>query len=236
MKRHREQKNDLHMIFIDLEKMYDKIPRNIMWWALKRKLVPTKYVTLIKDMYTNVVTCVKACDDESDTFSIKIGLHQGSALSPYIFTLVMNKIIKDIQEDILWCMLFADDMVLIDESRIRVNQKLELWRQTLESKGFRLSRTKTEYMRYQFSGENSDDRDVSLDGRVVPMNDTFWYLRSMLQSEGEIDEDVSHKIRAGWIKWRQTSGVLCDDKVLNKLKDKFYRTAIRPAMMYGAEY
>jgi hypothetical protein len=39
MKRHREQKKNLHMIFIDLEKSYDKIPRNIMWWALERKLV-----------------------------------------------------------------------------------------------------------------------------------------------------------------------------------------------------
>jgi hypothetical protein len=87
--------------------------------------------------------------------------------------------------------------VLIDDSRIGVNQKLELWRQTLESKGFRLSRIKTEYMRCQFSGENLDDEDVSLDGRVVPMNDTFQYLRSMLQSKREIDEDVSHKIRAG---------------------------------------
>jgi Reverse transcriptase (RNA-dependent DNA polymerase) len=118
MKRHWEQNKDLYMIFIDLEKAYDKILRNIMWWALKRKLVPTKYVTLIKDMYTNVVTCVRACDDESDIFSIKIGLHQGSALSPYIFTLVMDEITKDIQGDIPWCILFAHDVVLIDESRI----------------------------------------------------------------------------------------------------------------------
>jgi hypothetical protein len=88
----------------------------------------------------------------------------------------------------------------------------------------------------RFSGENSDDGDVSLDGRVVPMNDTFRYLGSMLQSEGEIDEDVSHRIRAGWVKWRQTFGVLCDKKVPNKLNDKFYRTAIRPAMMYDAKY
>jgi hypothetical protein len=88
-------------------------------------------------------------------------------------------------------------------------------------------------MRCQFSRENSDDGDASLDGRVVPMNDTFRYLGSMLQSEGEIDGDVSHKIRARWVNWRQASGVLCD-KVPNKLKDKFYKTAIRPAMMYGA--
>jgi Reverse transcriptase (RNA-dependent DNA polymerase) len=156
MERHREQKKNLHMIFIYLEKAYDKISRNIMLWALKRKLVPTKYVTLINDMYTNVVTCVRSCDDESDTFHIKIGLYQASTLSPYFFILVMNEIIKDIQGDIPWCMLFADDVVLIDESRIGVNQKLELWRQTLESKSFRLSRTKTEYMRCQFSGKNSE--------------------------------------------------------------------------------
>jgi hypothetical protein len=77
-------------------------------------------------MYTNAVTCVRTCDSEFDTFSIKIGLHQESVLSPYIFTLVMDEITKDIQEDIPWCMLFTDDVVLIDESRIRVNQKLEL--------------------------------------------------------------------------------------------------------------
>jgi hypothetical protein len=147
----------------------------------------------------------------------------------------MDEITKDIQEDIPWCMLFADDVVLIDESRIGVNQKLKLWRQTLESKGFRLSRIKTEYMKCQFSGENLNDGDVSLDGRVVTMNDTFRYLGSMLQSEGEIDEDVSHKIRAVWIKWRQSSGILCDKKVPNKLKGKFYRTVISPAMLYGAE-
>jgi hypothetical protein len=51
-------------------------------------------------------------------------------------------------------------------------------------------------MRCQFSGKNSDDGDVSLDGRVVPINDTFRYLGSMLQSDRKIDEDVSHRKRA----------------------------------------
>jgi hypothetical protein len=51
-------------------------------------------------MYTNIVTCIRTCDDESDAFSIKIGLYQGSSLSPYIFTLVMDEIINDIQGDI----------------------------------------------------------------------------------------------------------------------------------------
>ena len=235
MERYREKKKDLHMVFIDLEKAYDKIPRNVMWWALEKHKVPTKYITLIKDMYDNVVTSVRTSDGDTDDFPIKIGLHQGSALSPYLFTLVMDEVTGDIQGDIPWCMLFADDVVLIDDSRAGVNRKLELWRRTLESKGFRLSRTKTEYMRCSFSTTRHEEEEVRLDGQVVPEKDTFRYLGSMLQKDGDIDEDVSHRIKAGWMKWRQASGVLCDRKVPQKLKGKFYRTAIRPAMLYGAE-
>ena len=234
MERYREHKKDLHMVFIDLEKAYDKIPRNVMWWALEKHKVPAKYITLIKDMYNNVVTSVRTSDVDTDDFPIKIGLHQGSALSPYLFALVMDEVTRDIQGDIPWCMLFADDVVLVDDSRTGVNRKLELWRQTLESKGFRLSRTKTEYMMCGFSTTRCEE-EVSLDGQVVPQKDTFRYLGSMLQEDGGIDEDVNHRIKAGWMKWRQASGILCDKRVPQKLKGKFYRTAVRPAMLYGAE-
>ena len=57
----------------------------------------------------------------------------------------------------------------------------------------------------------------------------------MIQGNGEIDEDVSHRIGAEWMKWKLASGVLCDKKVSPKLKGKFYRVAVRPAMLYGAE-
>jgi hypothetical protein len=147
----------------------------------------------------------------------------------------MDEVTRDIQGDISWCMLFADDVVLVDESRAGVNMKLELWRHTLESRGFRLSRTKTKYMMCDFSPTRHEDGDVSLEGQVVAKKDTFRYLGSMLQKDGDIDEDVRHRISAGWLKWRQASGVLCDKKVPQRLKGKFYRTAIRPAMLYGVE-
>jgi hypothetical protein len=83
-------------------------------------------------------------------------------------------------------MFFADDVVLIDGSREGVNRKLELWHHTLESKGFRISRTKTEYMRCDFGTTISEDEDVNLGGQVVP-KDTFCYLGSMLKRDNDID-------------------------------------------------
>jgi hypothetical protein len=124
MERCRQQKKNLHMIFIDLEKAYDKVTRNVMWWALQMHKVSTKYITLIKDMYDNVVIS----DEDTNDFLINIGLHQGSALSPYLFVLVIDEVTRDIQCGLPWCMLFANVVVLVDESRMWVDQNLELWR------------------------------------------------------------------------------------------------------------
>jgi hypothetical protein len=54
-----EQKKDLHMVFIDLEKVYDKILRNVLWWALEKHKVPAKNITLIKDRATLMTSRVK---------------------------------------------------------------------------------------------------------------------------------------------------------------------------------
>jgi hypothetical protein len=133
-------------------------------------------------------------------------------------------------------MLFANDVILVDESRTGVDQKLELWRRILKAKGFRLSRSKIEYMKYDFSATTQEKGNDRLDGQVVPKKDTFCYLGSILQKDGDINEDISNRIKAGWLKWPQASGILCDPRVPLKLKCKFYRTAIRLAMLYEAEY
>jgi hypothetical protein len=128
MERCREQKKDLHIIFIDLENVYDKVSRNVMWWALQKHKFSSKYITLIKDIYDNIVISVRTSDGDTNDIPINIGLHQGSALSPYLFALVMDEVTRDIQGGIPWCMLFTDDVVWVDKSRTGVDQKLELWR------------------------------------------------------------------------------------------------------------
>ncbi|KAG5615347.1 hypothetical protein H5410_015171 [Solanum commersonii] len=86
--------------------------------------------------------------------------------------------------------------------KIRANVRLEVWRQTLQSKGFMLSRTKTKYLECNFN-DAIHEADVE--------------MRLDTQS-GEIDSDVTHRIDAALVKWRLASRVLCDKNVQLKLK------------------
>nr|XP_016512735.1 PREDICTED: uncharacterized protein LOC107829780 [Nicotiana tabacum] len=120
--------------------------------------------------------------------------------------------------------------------RVGVNERLEVWRQTLDSKGFRIRRPKTEYLECKFSAEASEvGRKVKIGSQVIAKKDCFKYLGSLIQGDGEIDGDVTHLIGAGWSKLSLVSRVLCDKKVPQKLKGEFYRAVVRPTMLYGAE-
>ncbi|KAG5597751.1 hypothetical protein H5410_038983 [Solanum commersonii] len=76
---------------------------------------------------------------------------------------------------------------------------------------------------------------MRLDTQIIPKKDSFKYLGSVIQGSGDIDDDVTHRIGVAWMKWRNASGVLCDKKIPPRLKGKFYRVVVRPALLYGAE-
>ena len=57
----------------------------------------------------------------------------------------------------------------------------------------------------------------------------------MLDAEGDIGTDITHRIKIGWTKWRNASSVLCDRRIRLRLNGKFYKTTIRSAMLYGTK-
>ena len=88
----------------------------MLWEVLRKKGVAEQYVEVVRDMYRDCKTCVKSASGMSNSSGVKIGVHQGSALSPYLFILVLDEILKGVVKDVPWCMLFADDMIVIADT------------------------------------------------------------------------------------------------------------------------
>ena len=233
MEKFREKQRDLHMVFIDLEKAYDRVPRQEVWRSLREKMVPEKYVRLIQVMYHNVLTRVRSSVGMTEAFAVNVGLHQGSALSPFLFNIVMDVMTQEVREAVPWSILYADDIVLCAERREDLEMKLESWRKALEDRGMRISRSKTEYMCATTDGE--DRESIRLDGEAIRKVDKFKYLGSIISDSGSMEDEVKHRIQAGWNNWRAASGVLCDKRVPLKLKGKFHKIVVRSAMLYGTE-
>ena len=111
--------------------------------------------------------------------------------------MVINELTKNIQDEVPWCMLFADDIVLIDETRDGAEMKLEMWRHALESKGLKISRRKTEYMYFKFSEHlYKNDAMILIKGEKINCKDSFQYLGSIIQVNEDIDEEVNNRVGA----------------------------------------
>ena len=93
---YKDRKVDLHMVFIDLEKAYDRVSREALWRCLEEKRVSPAYIRVIKDMYEGGRTHVRTPGGVSNDFAISMGLHQRSALSPFLFTLDLDELTRGI--------------------------------------------------------------------------------------------------------------------------------------------
>ncbi|GJZ56551.1 retrovirus-related pol polyprotein LINE-1 [Tanacetum coccineum] len=96
MEKYRERQRDLHMAFLDLEKAYDSVPRELIWKTLDKKGTSRRYIKVIRDMYDGVKTRVRTSIRNTKFFSVDVGLHQGSAISPYLFALILDELLRGI--------------------------------------------------------------------------------------------------------------------------------------------
>ena len=129
-------------------------------------------------------------------------------------------------------MLFADDIVICEETREEVERRLESWKYALERRGIKVSRSKTKYL--CINGGN-DDKTVKMEDTKVPRVKEFKYLESMVQESGGCEREVKKRVQAGWNGWRRVLGVICDKRLPARIKGRVYSLVVRPAMVYELE-
>ena len=183
-------------------------------------------------MYEESETVVRCAIGTTKSFKVKVGLHQGSALSPFLFSVIMDRITDEVRTEPPWTMLFADNIVICEETREEVERRLESWRCALERRGMKVSRSKTEYL--CINGGNNDET-VKMEDTKVPRVKEFQYLGSAVQESESCEREVKKRVQAGWNGSRKVSGIICDRRLPARVKGKVYSSVVRPAMVYGLE-
>ncbi|EYC00666.1 hypothetical protein Y032_0114g463 [Ancylostoma ceylanicum] len=123
-------------------------------------------------MYEGSPTRVRTAHGTTSKFEISVGVHQGSALSPFLFILTLDKVVKNLMEEPPFTLLYADDVAFIANSKVEIQDKIRKWQMTLADAGLRLNLKKTEIMSsIEVPGDVSD-----ISGTVFTQTKEFQYL------------------------------------------------------------
>jgi len=133
---------------VDLGKVFDRLPREVIRWAMRKLGVEEWLVSAVMSMYTGAKTVVRTVYGNSNGFEVKVGMHQGSALSPLLF--VMEALSREFRVALPWELLYADDLVVIAETEEDLIKRLNECKDFVENRGMRVNMNKTKVM---ISGE-----------------------------------------------------------------------------------
>ncbi|XP_047497766.1 uncharacterized protein LOC125044848 [Penaeus chinensis] len=179
--KHLEGSKNLYHAFVELEKAFDRVPRELVYWSLPKKGVP-----------------------ETPQGTSEVGLHQGSSLSPLLSIIVIDVVSEECGEGLLWETLFVDDLVISATSEKNLEAQLRKWKKALQGRGLKVNMKKNVVMRSS-KGAGINIKEES--GAKYDQVDEFKYLGSTMASERGCERAVKDRVKA---KWREVSAVMCD--------------------------
>ena len=150
----------MYMCFVDLEKAFDRVPRRVMEWAMRKKGLPEILVKAVMSLYEEAETKVRNGSGLSEEFSVKVGVHQGSVLSPLLFAMVIDEVTENARKGWMKQILYADDLVLMGETMEELRENFDEWREAFKSKRMRVNLGKTKLM---VSGMEEEAFDSKID-------------------------------------------------------------------------
>ncbi|VDP03687.1 unnamed protein product [Heligmosomoides polygyrus] len=137
MEKYREKQKPCYLAFLDLEKAYDRLPR-----------------ACSGNPFEDSKAAVRTPHGMAKKMDITVGVHQGSALSPFLLVLTLDCIVNHLEEGPLRTILYAADIALVADSREELEKKVQLWQGALADNGLRLNVRKTKFI----SSEQSPNR------------------------------------------------------------------------------
>ena len=236
-----EYGKDLFVCFVDLEKAYDRVPRDKLWKVLQEYGVNGQLLRAIKSLYCRPEVCVQVNGKQSKPFHVGVGLRQGCVLSPLLFIVYMNWIDKYSQADecatIGNCeisrLLFADDLVLLSSTESGLQRALNSFADACNTAGMKISTAKTEVLHLS---RNPDQCVLQVNGATLKQVEKFKYLGVAFTSDGRQDEELDTRIgKASAVMRALHYSVVMKRELSKKAKLSIFKAVFVPILTYGHE-
>lgn len=237
-----EWKSSLYINFIDYEKAFDSVDRGTLWKLLRHYGIPAKMVTLIRNSYDGMSCRVIHGGQLTDSFQVRTGVRQGCLLSPFLFLLAIDWIMKTSTSErrngiqwTLWRQLedldFADDLALLSHSQQQMQEKTSVVAATSSQVGLNIHKDKTKILKTN----STSTEPVTLNGSPLEEVQSFTYLGSIIDQQGGTDADVKARIGKARAAFIQLKNIWTSRDLSLTTKIRLFNSNVKSVLLYGAE-
>ena len=237
-----EWQTPLYIVFVDFKKAFDSVDREVIWRLMHHYGFPPKYITLIKELYEDA-TCQVIHDGKlTERFSVQTGVRQGCLLSPTIFLMVVDWVMRQSTSGqgtgIQWTFMrqledldFADDISLLSHKQQQAQEKLSRVAEEAKKTGLQINIGKTESMRVN----NKQRNRLKLQQEEIREVNKFVYLGSIVSKDGGSDEDIKCRISKARHAFNTLRPIWRSTALSLKNKIRIFNTNVKAVLLYGSE-
>ncbi|VDP41391.1 unnamed protein product [Schistosoma margrebowiei] len=237
-----EWNSSLYINFIDYEKAFDSVDRRTLWKLLRQYGVPEKIVNIIRNSYDKLQCNVVHGRQPTDAFQVRTAVRQGCLLSPFLFLVVVDWIMKTSTSEgkhgIQWIaqnqlddLDSADDLAILSHTHEQMKIKTASVTAVSISVGLSIHKGKTKVLKYNTENTNS----ITLDGETLEDVESFTYMGSIIDEQGGSNADVKARIGKARTTFLQLKNIWNSKQLSTNIKVRIFNTNVKAVLRYGAE-
>ena len=240
----RDFNTELRICFIDYSKAFDCVKHQMLWKTLAQMGLEPTTRCLIRQLYEGQQAAIKLESGQSEWFQVEKGVRQGCILSPYLFSIYTESIMRDVDEDErsktyeepkingekIKEIRYADDTALLSKTEAGLEKLVDAVKEHSESRGLQMNVKKTKILDIDTCENETAVRTGA--ERIENVN-SFEYLGSLITNDGDCSKEVKRRLGMASIRPYELRSVYHKSNINTKLK--VVRTCIFPIASYGCE-